>query len=331
MCARPAGYPPPSRPLDRLEGRDNASTRHPDPIPFMHLFTRVSLVALGASFLLASCGADVEGGGASQPLRFTAIPGENTSEMIEKFGAVARYLSAELEVEVEYVHVSDYGASVEAFKSGDALLSWFGGLTGVRARKAVPGARAIAQGKVDPQYKSYFIASAESGLEASDTFPNELAGRTFTFGSDSSTSGRLMPEYFIRQATGKSPAEFFGSAMSFSGSHDQTWRLVQEGSFDAGVLSYKTYETRKAAGELDPERCKVIWVTPSYPDYSWHAHPELDARYGAGFTEKVRNALVSIEDPQLLSAIMREEGLIPASNEDFAPLEGLALELGLTR
>lgn len=276
------------------------------------------------------CGVSAEASG--PVLRFSAIPGENSSEMIEKFGLLAEHLAAELGVPVEYAHVSDYGASVEAFKGGDVQLAWFGGLTGVRARRAVPGASAIAQGRIDPQYHSYFIANSASGLRPGhETFPLELAGKTFTFGSDSSTSGRLMPEYFLRQATGQSPAEFFGAEMSFSGNHDRTWQLVQDGSFDAGVLSYVTYDQRVAEGKIDPERCFILWRTPDYPDYSWHARPDLDRQFGDGFSARLQTTLIAIDDPELLGAMMRESGLIPASNEDFEALEGLAEELELVR
>jgi phosphonate transport system substrate-binding protein len=280
--------------------------------------------------LLASCsGSDSHS--ATQTLRFTAIPGENTSEMVGAFAQVATYLSEQLEIPVEYVHVSDYTASVEAFKNGDVQLAWFGGLTGVRARNAIPGALAIAQGRVDPEYKCYFVASSESGLEASTEFPMELEGKTFTFGSNSSTSGRLMPEYYIRKFTDRSPAEFFGMQMNFSQSHTRTAKLVEAGSYDAGAISYKTYERMVDDGSLDPDRCRVIWVSPPFPDYSWHAHPDLDVSYGAGFIDKVQKVLVGISDPELLRAMQREEGLIEASNEAFAPLEELARELGLVR
>ncbi|MFT7669054.1 MAG: phosphonate transport system substrate-binding protein [Planctomycetota bacterium] len=295
----------------------------------MRLFSIASSILACTLISLASCSQTVQG--SDTTLRFTAIPGEDTNEMIEKFGAVAEYLASELSIDVEYVQVSDYAASVEAFKNADIHLSWFGGLTGVKARTAVAGARAIAQGKIDPEYKSYVIANSSSGLEAGDSFPMQLAGHTFTFGDRGSTSGRLMPEHFLRQATGKSPAEFFGSEMHFSNSHDLTWQLVQDGSFDAGVLSYKTYDKRLAEGKIDPNVCRVIWTTPTYPDYSWNAHPELEERFGAGFIDKLQSALINMQDPALLDAMMREEGLISAKNEDFAPLETLARELELLR
>ncbi len=291
----------------------------------LHTIAACGFIALG---LLTSCTADVD---AATTLHFTAIPGENTAQMIVDFEHVAGYLSEQLGVPVEYVPVADYGASVEAFKSGDILLSWFGGLTGVQARAAVPGARVIACGAADVEYKSYFIANPGSGLLPTEDFPMELQGKSFTFGSRSSTSGRMMPEFFIRERTGKSPLEFLGSEMQFSGNHDSTWQLVQDGTFDAGVLSYKTYEAKLASGELDPAKCFVIWETPPYADYSWNAHPELEQLFGPGFIERVQAALIGMKDPSLLSAMMREEGLIAASNADFAALEKLARELKLTR
>ncbi len=189
-----------------------------------------SMVFLGALLLLAGCG-----GGSDEAetpvLRYTAIPDQNSTELIQRFQPLTAYLSEKLEVPVEYVPARDYQASVEMFRNGDIMLAWFGGLTGVQARNAVPGAEAIAQGQADPQYYSYFIAHQSTGLERSEEFPTALADLTFSFGSESSTSGRLMPEYFIKQNTGKSPLEFFAQPFGFSGSHDKTCKLVESGQF----------------------------------------------------------------------------------------------------
>lgn len=283
---------------------------------------RSIIIFYGSLALLAGCD---DPDPAPPVLKFTAIPGDNTTELAEKFAPLEAHLSAKLGVPVKYVPTADYAASVESFVNGDVQLAWFGGLTGVRARRAVPGARAIAQGKVDPEYRSYFIANPASGLKPSDDFPLALAGRSFTFGSDSSTSGRLMPEHFIRKHTGKSPKEFFGREMSFSGSHEKTAQLVSAGTFDAGAIDYKTYD------RLRPENCVVIWTTPPYPDYQWTAHPSLDATFGAGFTDRLRDALLAIDDPALLNAVNRPEGFIAAANEEWDDLARLAEELGLVR
>jgi phosphonate transport system substrate-binding protein len=264
-------------------------------------------------------------------VRFTAIPNQNQTELSQKFQPVADYLSQTLGVKVEYVPSPDYSASVELFKNGQVHLAWLGGLTGVQARAAVAGAEVIACGGDDPNYKSYFIANPASGLTPSDTFPMALEGQTFTFGSESSTSGRLMPEHFITLNTGKTPEQFFGAPNKYSGSHDKTWEQVQNGSVMAGALDFKTYDRDLAAGKIDPAKCFILWTTPSYPDYGWNAHPELETLLGAGGVAKVKAALLAMKDPALLAAINRPEGLISATNADFEVLAGLARNLGLLR
>jgi len=280
---------------------------------------------------LVACGGAVEPAREGRTvLRFTAIPDQNTTELEEKFRPFVEHLRRELGVPVEYVPSRDYQASVESFKNGDVLLAWFGGLTGVQARHAVPGARAIAQGDSDPRYYSYFVVHKDTGLQPSQEFPTGLGRFRFTFGSESSTSGRLMPEYFIRRATGKSPQEFFSQPVGFSGSHDKTAELVESGQYQAGVLNYKVYDRRVAEGKTDPKIVRVIWKTPTYADYNWTAHPDLEKVFGTGFIDRLQKVLVAIDDPRLLAALPRDR-LIPARNEDYDGIREVATQLGMLR
>jgi phosphonate transport system substrate-binding protein len=271
---------------------------------------------------------------ADQPtavLRFTALPDHNATELKQKYDPVARHLSSELGINVAYVPAADYQASVEMFKNGDVMLAWFGGLTGVQARRAVPGARAIVQGAEDAHYHSYFIAHESTGLERSEQFPSAIASLPFSFGSESSTSGRLMPEFFIRKHSGKSPKEFFSEPFGFSGSHPKTAELVSEGTkVKAGVLNYMTYDSMVADGRIDPETCRIIWKTPPYADYNFTAHPDIDKRFGAGTIDRLQDALTAIEDKALLAAFQRT-GLIKAANAEFNGIANIAVELGMLR
>ncbi len=279
----------------------------------------------------AGNGAGTASDGPVEVLTWTAIPDADAEALKAKYDPISAYLAAELGVEVKYVPVADYKASVEGFKSGDLQLAWFGGLTGVQARAAVDGSVAIAQGAEDPQYKSYFIAHKDSGVEPSDEFPAGIADVAFAFGSQSSTSGRLMPEYFLRQITGKAPADFFKKGFSFSGAHDKTARLVQDGTeVKAGVLSYTTYDKMVGKGEIDPAVCRIVWTTPLYADYNFTAHPRLDEMFGAGTIDRLQKALIAMSDKALLDAFPRS-AIIAAKNEDFAGVEVVAKELGLLR
>lgn len=283
------------------------------------------------AFLLSGCGVD-----RSSPetetvtLRFSAIPDQNTTLLKQKFDPIGAHLSSVLGVPVEYIPATDYTAVVEMFKGDDIQLAWFGGLTGVQARAAVPGARAIAQGAEDPEYRSYFIVHQSVDLERSKEFPSAIRDLSFTFGSDASTSGRLMPEFFIREESGLSPADFFAQQPGFSGSHDKTAKMVESGAVQAGALSYKAYDALVERGSVDPKLAKIIWETPSYPDYNFTAHPSLDDTFGEGFTDKLQAALVAISDPNLLDAFPRS-ALIAAKNADFERVEDVAKQLKMVR
>lgn len=267
---------------------------------------------------------------AEKVFRFTALPHSDTTELKRKFDPVAAYLSGKLGVKVEYVPATDYDSSLQMFKNGDVQMAWFGGLTGVQARNAIAGARAIVMGDTDKAFKSYFIAHRDTGLTRSDEFPAAIQGLKFTFGSAKSTSGRLMPEFFIMEHSGKTATEFFAQTPGFSGKHDLTARAVESGAYQAGAMNYGTYDSMVKAGKLDPEVCRVIWVTPPYADYNITIRPDVETTFEKGFIEKVQKALVDLEDAELLAAFERKR-LIAATNEDFDGIVGVAKKLDLLR
>ncbi|MCH8543310.1 MAG: putative selenate ABC transporter substrate-binding protein [Alcanivorax sp.] len=258
---------------------------------------------------------------------FTAIPDQDESRLMTRFGKVADYLSEELGVEVRYIPVKSYAAAVTAFRNNEVQMAWFGGFSGVQAQRLVPGSRAIAQGVEDPAFLSYLIVNASTGIEPGDAFPMALQGKRFTFGSRSSTSGRLMPEYFMRQATGQSPQQFF-SRVGFSGDHNATIALVQSGAWDAGVVNYKVWDQAVREGLVDENRVRKVWTTPPYPDYHWVIRGDVEARFGEGFIDTVQAVLIGIEDEDILASFPRK-GFIPASNDDYAPIVNTARELDL--
>jgi len=290
----------------------------------MTKLTRRSVVASGiAAALLHPSIARA----AAPTLYFSAIPDEDETKLTARFTKVAAYLSDKLGLPVQYIPLKSYPAAVTAFKNDQIQLGWFGGLTGVQAMRAVPGSLAIAQGEEDKEFISYFIANASVGLELGADLPKTMAGKTFTFGAKTSTSGRLMPEFYLRKAFAKAPEEIF-SKVGYSGDHTKTVELVQSGAFDVGAVNYTSFEDMVKNGKADPAKVKVIWKTPPYPDYNWTIRGDVDTRFGVGTIEKVRAAILGMNDPALLAAFPRKS-FIRTQNSDFLPIEDTAKNLGL--
>lgn len=258
---------------------------------------------------------------------FTAIPDEDETRLQQRFQNVADYLEEQLEVDVRFVPVKSYAAAVTAFRNNQVQLAWFGGLSGVQARARVPDSRALAQGVEDAEFMTYFIANQNTGLDAGEGLTDKMRDMTFTFGSKGSTSGRLMPEYYLREAFGQPPEEVF-SRVGFSGNHSRTISLVASGAYDLGAVNYTVWENEVEAGNIDTDQVEVVWKTPNYPDYQWTIRGDVDERFGAGFADRVQQALLNMDDPELLESFPRS-GFIQASNDDYAIIESVGKELDL--
>jgi len=176
-------------------------------------------------------------------------------------------------------------------------LVWFGGLTGVQARLQTKGAKVLVQRDIDEKFHTIFIANKNSNLPNINNINNLklLKYKRFTFGSESSTSGRLMPKYYLNKA-GINLKDFKGGSPGFSGSHDATAILIQSGSYDAGSLNEQVLKSNLERGRINPSKVYVIWKTPSYYDYHWLAQGNLDKKFRKGFKEELTNVFLRFND-----------------------------------
>jgi phosphonate transport system substrate-binding protein len=290
------------------------------------LLVPAALVLAALVLTLSACGP--QGAGDPPPLVIGGIPDQDVALLQDRFDGLAAHLSQELGIPVRYQPATDYAAVVTAFANGDVLLGWFGGLTGVQARLETPGARAVAQRPVDRAYTSVFIAGA--GVTAERY--RDLAGTRFTFGSESSTSGHLMPRSFLVEA-GIDPEADFDGRPGYSGSHDRTWKLVEAGSFESGVLSQSVWDRAVRDGDVDGARVREVERSPEYADYHWVAHPRIDEVHGAGTTERLVAALTGMDEagPQArqVLALFDDDSFVETTDDAYARIEQVARDLGL--
>ncbi|MFM7641914.1 MAG: putative selenate ABC transporter substrate-binding protein [Cyanobium sp.] len=273
---------------------------------------------------------------ATPTLRLSAIPDQNPEKLNRLYPLVAKVLSKQLGVPVRYVPMVDYPAAVSAFRTGDLDVVWFGGLTGVQARLQKPGAKVLAQRDIDASFRSVFIANAGSGLKpfVPQKGLSALKGKRFTFGSESSTSGRLMPQWFLAQA-GVKLSDFAGGAPGFSGSHDATIALVQSGAYQAGVVNEQVWRASLRSGKANRNKVFLLWKTPGYPDYHWIAQPNLDSRFGSGFTNRLQQAILSWRqsdpDQKTVLELFGAQQFTTARPQDYKRIEEVGRQVGLIR
>ena len=235
-----------------------------------------------ASALLLSLSALVSQ--AADVLRVSAIPDEAPTELLRKFEPLGAYLEQELGMKVQFTPVADYPAVVEALASDRLDLAWLGGFTFVQVYLKTGNAVPLVQREQDAEFTSKFITANPEVNALSD-----LKGKTFAFGSVSSTSGSLMPRYFMIK-DGIQPEQFF-KRIGYSGAHDATAAWVQAGRVDAGVLNASVWDKLVANGKVDTGKVRVFATTPTYYDYNWTVRGTLDP----ALAEKIRQAFLALD------------------------------------
>lgn len=290
----------------------------------------IALILASAVILtVAACGDDDDGGSFSGTLSIGGIPDQDVSTLERQFGLMADYLADATGLDVEYVPSVDYAAIVTAFDRGDVQLAWFGGLTGVQARAVVEGSEAIVQRPRDAEFHSVFIA--QCSLNA--TSLEDLAGLTFTFGSESSTSGHLMPRYFLSEA-GIDADEDFNGEPNYSGSHDKTYELVEAGAFQSGALNEAVWRDAVETGSVDTSKVCEVLTTDSYYDYNWSIRPDVDEEFGEGTREALIDAMLELnanmgeEEAELLD-LFQTDSFVPTDNANYRAIERVAVDLGI--
>jgi phosphonate transport system substrate-binding protein len=258
-------------------------------------------------------------------LRLSAIPDENPQEMLRIYQPFADYLTKEIGIPVKFTPVVDYAATVQGLAANRLDMVWYGGLTSVQAEKQAKGARRIIMRKEDAEFKSHFITRKDSGIKGL----KDLQGKTFAFGSVSSTSGHLMPRYFLLK-NGINPEKDF-SKFSFSGAHDATAAWVEAGQVDAGALNFLVWDKLVDTKKIDTGKVGIFWTTPLYVDYVWTVRGGLDKTA----VEKITRAFLKLDynnpEQRKLLDLHRTKGYIVAKDEDWKGIEEAAIAAGLIK
>ncbi|MEH6493234.1 putative selenate ABC transporter substrate-binding protein [Halopseudomonas sp.] len=255
-------------------------------------------------------------------LRVSAIPDEAPTELMRKFEPLGKYLEAELGMPVTFQPVSDYAGVVEALGAKRLDLAWLGGFTFVQAKLRTGDAVPLVQREQDEVFTSTFI-TADPDVKAHA----DLKGKSFAFGSVSSTSGHLMPRYFLQQ-DGIDPDTFF-SRVGFSGAHDATVAWVESGKVDAGVLNSSVWEKLLEQDKINTDKVRVYAVTPTYYDYNWTVRGDLDP----ALVEKIKAAFLALDpanpEHKAILDLQRASRFVPTKAENYQGIEEAARAAGL--
>jgi phosphonate transport system substrate-binding protein len=282
--------------------------------------------ALAACALLIGCsnkpGSDGAAAGA-RAVRISMIPTTDPGKLARESEPLVGYLEAKLGAKVELTVPLNYAAVVEAFGADKVDIAFFGGFTYVQAHKRFE-ARPLVQRERDQAFHSLFITQADSPIGALA----DLKGHRFAFGDVNSTSGHLMPEYFLRKAA-VDPDVIAGAI--FTGGHDATALAVANRKVDAGALDEAVFQKLTKEGKLDAAKLKVFYTTPPFLDYVWAARKGLDPALADGFSKAMLELDPGNPTHKAVLDLLQATRYVPADDASYDKLREAATTAGLLR
>src|SRR5438445_8163964 len=273
--------------------------------------------------LLALCAASCKSADPAQPLRVSMIPTTDPGKATREMQPLVDHLARSTGGEVQMTIPTNYAAVVEALLNDQVDIAHLGGFTYVQASKRA-GVKPLVQRERDREFHSLFITQAGSPIKSLA----DLKGRSFAFGDVNSTSGHLMPEYFMRR--NGVDREVIAKAI-YTGGHDATLLAVVNGKVDAGALDEAVFQRMVKDGKLDPAKAAVFYTTPPFFDYVWAARKGLDPKLVDSFANAFLNLNANNPEQKSILEFLRATKYVRARDDDYDRLRQAAKDAGLLK
>ena len=253
-------------------------------------------------------------------LRISMIPTTDPGKALRENQPLLAYWQKQTGQTPELTIPTSYAAVVEALANNKVDIAYLGGFTYVQA-SARTGVKPLVQRTIDQQFHSVFITPTSSKIRSLA----DLHGH-FVFGDVNSTSGHLMPLYYMQQE--KVDPEVIKNA-SYSGAHDATALAVSNGKAEAGAMDEQVYKKMLANGQLKPDAVRIFYTTPPFFDYVWVANKNLDPKIADSFAAAMKGLSPDNPDQKGLLDLLNSKGYLTASDADYGKLREAAQSAGL--
>jgi phosphonate transport system substrate-binding protein len=253
-------------------------------------------------------------------LRISMIPTTDPGKALRENQPLLAYWQKQTGRTPELTIPTSYAAVVEALANNKVDIAYLGGFTYVQA-SARAGVKPLVQRAIDQQFHSVFITQTNSKIHSLA----DLHGH-FVFGDVNSTSGHLMPLYYMQQE--KVDPDVIKNA-SYSGAHDATALSVANGKAEAGSMDEQVYKKMTANGQLKPDAVRVFYTTPPFFDYVWVANKNLDPKTADSFAAAMKGLSADNPEQKALLDLLNAKGYVPANDADYGKLREAAQSAGL--
>jgi phosphonate transport system substrate-binding protein len=254
-------------------------------------------------------------------LRLAMIPSTDPGKIVRESQPLVSYLEKETGSRVELMVPTNYAAVVEAIANDRVDIAYLGGFTFVQASQRA-GVQPLVQRERDQNFHSVFITQPGSRINTLA----DLKGHSFAFGDVNSTSGHLMPAYYMREANVDPNA--IAKAL-YTGGHDATALAVANKKVDAGAMDELVLGNVMKSGKITPDQVRVFYTTPAFFDYVWAARKGLDPKLRDGFAAAFLKLDASNAENKGLLDLLNATKYVRAEDANYDKLRQAARAEGL--
>lgn len=275
------------------------------------------LVLILAALLLVSTAAFAK---APEVINFGVIATDNTNFLKDQFQPLADAMSKSTGYKVKLYLASDYTGAIEAMRFGKVDIGWFGNKSAI---SAVDRANAEVFCKISNKdnsdgYHSHLIVHADSPINSLDDMLNARGKYTFGNGDPQSTSGNLIPAYYVFAKNKIDPVKFFKQVRMSN--HETNALAVVNKQVDIATNNNKALRRFAMRWPEKRKLIKVIWTSPVIPSdpFCWRADLDSVAKkkikqFLLDFGRKGPNAT---REREMLADTMGGWGLFQDSSND---------------
>ena len=264
-------------------------------------------------------------------IKFGIISTESQANQKPLWEPFIKAMEEEVGIPVKPFYVTQYSGVIEAMASGDVHIAWYGGKSYVEAARK-SNAEVFAQTVNDDGSKGYVshlivnkdnpiaVEAKALGKNKGNEYVIKNADKlTFAFNDPNSTSGFLVPSFYVFAKNGVNPKEAF-KRLIFSGSHEATALAVANNQVDVATNNSESLSRLEKTSPEARKNIEVIWTSELIPSDPIAYRKDLPEE----LKTKIKDFFYNYQDEKVLKPL-EWQGFVPAEDKTWDTIRELEI------
>lgn len=276
----------------------------------------VAAIAVGLTFTVTH----------AQEINFGIISTESTQNLRSSWNPLLQDMEKQTGMKIKPFFAPDYAGIIEAMRYNKVQVAWHGNKSAMEAVDRANGEVFAQQVNADGTegYYSHFVVHKDSPLASVEDMLKNAKNLSFGNGDPNSTSGFLVPGYYVFAKNKVDPKSAFKVVRSAN--HETNALAVVNKQVDVAVTNSETLAKIKDRQPEKFKEIKVIWTSPLIPSDPMVLHKDLPE----ATKQKVRNFFINYAktDPrekEVVFKLNKLAGFKASNNEQLTPIRQLDL------